>query len=274
MCEIDCPSRTLPQTLTLPRTLPLPLHRTLTQILMMCKIDLEKPGLEMSQSQALTFVSQLKGGRGLSILGSVVPGRIATAAETRKRVEQSLRQQRDANKIRGFTQVIMAVNVDSGLTSLIQTAGLGGLAPNTVMVNWTTHANAEEERAARLAKLFNEVCSRAQSHNPVEPCANCFMRPLFQTATSQTVTYCPRFPLEQGARVQPRPHHPQRRRERPSTDRGVPARGACLPRASRARQRFGSRGPARLPTPPRCPPYDYGRRPSRDSARPPPRGSG
>ena len=80
MCEIDCPSRTLPQTLTLPRTLPLPLPRTLTQILMMCKIDLEKPGLEMSQSQALTFVSQLKGGRGLSILGSVVPGRIATAA--------------------------------------------------------------------------------------------------------------------------------------------------------------------------------------------------
>ena len=127
------------------------------QILMMCKIDLERPGLEMSQSQALTFVSQLKGGRGLSILGAVVPGRIGTAAETRKKVEQSLRQQRDVNKLRGFTQVIMAADVDFGFTSLIQTAGLGGLAPNSVMVNLTTHANADEARSARLAKLFNEV---------------------------------------------------------------------------------------------------------------------
>uniref|UniRef100_A0A7S4HTF9 SLC12A transporter C-terminal domain-containing protein n=1 Tax=Prymnesium polylepis TaxID=72548 RepID=A0A7S4HTF9_9EUKA len=53
----------------------------------------------------------------------------------------------------------MTPDVDHGLTSLIQTAGLGGLAPNTVCVNWTTRKRVDEARARRMVKLFNEVNS-------------------------------------------------------------------------------------------------------------------
>lgn len=105
----------------------------------MCKIDLLHPDLTISQRGALTFIQQLKGGRGLCILGTVVPGNVAEQADLRNDVVKSLRQQRDAAKIRGFVQVIMCPDVDLGFTSLLQTAGLGGLAPNTVMLNWSTH---------------------------------------------------------------------------------------------------------------------------------------
>ncbi|KAL1522216.1 hypothetical protein AB1Y20_021853 [Prymnesium parvum] len=127
------------------------------QILLMCKMDLEDAGLPISQRGALKFLKQLKGGRGLCILGSVVPGVLSQSATLRKKVENSLREQRDAAKVRGFTQVIMCSNVDQGFTSLIQTAGLGGLAPNTVMVNWSTHDEMNEAHSARMSKLFNEV---------------------------------------------------------------------------------------------------------------------
>ena len=53
-------------------------------------------------------------------------------------IERKLRQHRDANGIRGFTQVVMSPDVSAALDSLLQTAGLGGLGPNTCMTAWPT----------------------------------------------------------------------------------------------------------------------------------------
>ena len=49
-----------------------------------------------------------------------------------------LRQTRDDHQIRGFTQVVMSEDIPTALDSLLQTAGLGGLGPNTVVTCWPT----------------------------------------------------------------------------------------------------------------------------------------
>ena len=51
-------------------------------------------------------------------------------------------------------QVIMTPNVGQGLTALIQTAGLGGLYPNTVMLGWSQEWQAYPERATQMCRLL------------------------------------------------------------------------------------------------------------------------
>ena len=121
----------------------------------LCKLG--PPGQSLNQPKLLGLLAQLKGGRGLCILGSVLPGRVVKDAKTQKVAEKSLRRQRDENKVRGFTQVIMCPDVDAGLTSLIQTAGLGGLAPNTLLLGWSRNWDKDPARAPRMCKLLLEA---------------------------------------------------------------------------------------------------------------------
>lgn len=37
-----------------------------------------------------------------------------------------------------FTKVIVSQDVSNGLNYLIQSSGLGGLVPNTIMISWPT----------------------------------------------------------------------------------------------------------------------------------------
>ena len=125
------------------------------QVIALCKLG--PPGQSLNQPKLLGLLAQLKGGRGLCILGSVLPGRLVKDAKTQKVAEKSLRRQRDENKVRGFTQVIMCPDVDAGLTSLIQTAGLGGLAPNTLLLGWSRNWDKDPARAPRMCKLLLEA---------------------------------------------------------------------------------------------------------------------
>ena len=52
-------------------------------------------------------------------------------------------------QVRGFSQVVMCSDVDHGLGALIQTAGLGGLCPNTVMIGWSRHWREFSDRYLR-----------------------------------------------------------------------------------------------------------------------------
>ena len=48
----------------------------------------------------------------------------------------------------------MTPNVGQGLTALIQTAGLGGLYPNTVMLGWSREWQVYPERAGQMCRLL------------------------------------------------------------------------------------------------------------------------
>jgi len=122
------------------------------QVLILCKPDARKQGA--AHPKLIALLKQLKGARGLSIVGSIVPGRLAESAKVQATMDRALRRLRDENKVQGFTQVIMTPNVTLGLSSLIQTSGLGGLYPNTVMLGWSRHWKERTERAQQMTTLL------------------------------------------------------------------------------------------------------------------------
>ena len=81
---------------------------------------LVKPGLQsqtVAHPKLLGLLRQLKGARGLCILGSIVPGRLAQQAKLQNLMEKALRRQRDENKLAGFTQVIISPTSTSASAS-------------------------------------------------------------------------------------------------------------------------------------------------------------
>jgi len=125
------------------------------QVLLFCKTRGES--CELTRPRMLALLSQLKGGRGLCILGSIVEGRLATDVAKRTQCENNLRAQRDAAKVKGFSQVVMCPDVTPGLGSLIQTAGLGALAPNTAMIAWSTSWRDDPDKPHRMCLLLQRV---------------------------------------------------------------------------------------------------------------------
>ena len=64
--------------------------------------------LQVSQPGLLTFVNQLKGARGVTIISTAIGGDLIKSAGTQMRIERTLRRQRDEQGIHGFTQVAAA----------------------------------------------------------------------------------------------------------------------------------------------------------------------
>ena len=126
------------------------------QVLLFCKVGLDgvvaQPGL-------LAFVNQLKGARGVTIISTAVEGELIKSASTQMRIERKLRQQRDEQNIRGFTQVVMTEDISTALDSLLQTAGLGGLGPNTAIAAWPDRWAESLEGAKRMKQIL--VSARA-----------------------------------------------------------------------------------------------------------------
>ena len=55
----------------------------------------------------IALLKQLKGARGVTIISTAVEGELIKSASTQMRIERKLRQQRDEQNIRGFTQVVI-----------------------------------------------------------------------------------------------------------------------------------------------------------------------
>lgn len=92
--------------------------------------------LELKNPKILTFASQLKAGKGLTIITSVLNGNFETESGIAQSAKQSLRHSMDKEKVKGFAEVIITKDVTQGLSHIIQTAGLGGLKHNTVLMAW------------------------------------------------------------------------------------------------------------------------------------------
>jgi len=125
---------------------------------------------EMHQPGLLQILGELKGARGISIISTAVQGSLVSSAADQGEIERKLRQHRDAHKIQGFTQVVMSEDISSALDSLLQTAGLGGFGPNTVMTAWPTSWKENITGAERMIQIlksahsFNMALMLAKGH--------------------------------------------------------------------------------------------------------------
>uniref|UniRef100_A0A0N4Z7Y3 Solute carrier family 12 member 6 n=1 Tax=Parastrongyloides trichosuri TaxID=131310 RepID=A0A0N4Z7Y3_PARTI len=101
--------------------------------------DSDKAETSDCRKGLLSFVSQLKAGKGLTMIAECIQGDFAKSyalAEAQKDVIHGLMKQ---HKIKGFNDVVVSKDYMEGISSLIQTAGLGGLRHNTIVVQWPTY---------------------------------------------------------------------------------------------------------------------------------------
>ncbi|XP_039752651.1 solute carrier family 12 member 4 isoform X1 [Pararge aegeria] len=103
------------------------------QVLVLAKLN---DDLNLKYRKMLSFASQLKAGKGLTVCVSVLGGDFTRRAGEASTAKQNLRKCMDEEKVKGFVDVLVSHSIADGLSHFVQTTGLGGLKPNTVIVGW------------------------------------------------------------------------------------------------------------------------------------------
>ncbi|KAM6989504.1 solute carrier family 12 member 7-like isoform 2-T2 [Tautogolabrus adspersus] len=116
------------------------------QLLVFCKLDSD---LAVKHPRLLSFTTQLKAGNGLTIVCSVLEGTYMTREKVAKNGEQSLKAAMAAERTKGFSHVVVSSNLRDGFSLLIQSAGLGGMKHNAVLMAWPAGWKQAGDSSAR-----------------------------------------------------------------------------------------------------------------------------
>ncbi|XP_041923191.1 solute carrier family 12 member 7 isoform X3 [Alosa sapidissima] len=103
------------------------------QLLVLLNLDSE---MCVKHPRLLSFTTQLKAGKGLTIVGSVLEGTYLTKETESKKAETNIKSSMSAEKTKGFCHVVVSSNLRDGFSHLIQSAGLGGMKHNCVLMAW------------------------------------------------------------------------------------------------------------------------------------------
>lgn len=71
--------------------------------------------------------------------------------------KRTIRKQMNDEKVKGFCSVLVTKKVGEGCSSLIQTAGLGGLRHNTVIVGWPCDWNTNTVKVTQFMNIIKTV---------------------------------------------------------------------------------------------------------------------
>ncbi|GCC24867.1 hypothetical protein chiPu_0003270 [Chiloscyllium punctatum] len=103
------------------------------QLLILLNLDTEQ---NVKHPRLLSFTTQLKAGKGLTIVGSVLEGTFLDRHADVQNAEQNIKTLMGLEKTKGFCHVVVSSNRRDGVSHLIQSSGLGGMKHNTVLVAW------------------------------------------------------------------------------------------------------------------------------------------
>lgn len=108
------------------------------QVLILYQVNLTNELKGIKQHGILKFYSQLSKSRGMCIAACVLEGSKREPhdlhkARSEKTIIHNIMKQ---EKIRGFSEVVVAPSWADGANYIIQLSGLGGLTPNTVLIRW------------------------------------------------------------------------------------------------------------------------------------------
>ncbi|KTG06480.1 hypothetical protein cypCar_00021396, partial [Cyprinus carpio] len=131
------------------------------QILVLVSMDSE---LNVEQPRLLSLTNQLKAGKGLTIVGTALEGTYLENHPQAQQAEQSLRKLMEAEKVKGFCQVVISSNMRDATSHLVQAGGLGGLQHNTVLACWPRNwKQAEDHQSWR--NFIEKQCKIINSEN-------------------------------------------------------------------------------------------------------------
>ncbi|XP_026992858.1 solute carrier family 12 member 4 isoform X1 [Tachysurus fulvidraco] len=128
------------------------------QLLVLLKLDED---LHVKYPRMLTFASQLKAGKGLTIVGSVIQGNFLDSYGEAQASEQTIKNMMEIEKVKGFCQVVIASKVREGIAHLIQSCGLGGMKHNTVVMGWPYGWRQSEDPRAWKTFINTVRCTTA-----------------------------------------------------------------------------------------------------------------
>jgi len=117
------------------------------QILILAKLD-EK--LNVKHKRLFTLASQLKAGKGLTIGATVVQGEYGKMFAESQAARVSLRQVINGEGVKGFPEVVVGENVSDCISHMVQTCGLGGMKPNTVILGWPNSWRRREDDSTKV----------------------------------------------------------------------------------------------------------------------------
>uniref|UniRef100_A0A6M2DW34 Putative amino acid transporter n=1 Tax=Xenopsylla cheopis TaxID=163159 RepID=A0A6M2DW34_XENCH len=120
------------------------------QILILAKLT---PELVPKYRKLFAFAAQLKAGKGLTVCVSVVRGQYTRRSGEALSARNALRRMMDEERVKGFVDVLVAEDVAEGLSHLVQTTGLGGMKPNTVILGWP-YGWRQSEHEDRTWRVF------------------------------------------------------------------------------------------------------------------------
>uniref|UniRef100_A0A671NLM5 Solute carrier family 12 member 7-like n=1 Tax=Sinocyclocheilus anshuiensis TaxID=1608454 RepID=A0A671NLM5_9TELE len=122
------------------------------QLLVLLKLDSD---LGVKHPCLLSFTSQLKAGKGLTIVCSVLEGTYMAREADAKLSEKNIKAAMAKEKTKGFCHVVVSSNQRDGFSHLIQSAGLGGMKHNAVLMAWP--ANWKQAESSLSWKNFIET---------------------------------------------------------------------------------------------------------------------
>lgn len=85
------------------------------QILVLCKLN---DDLRPKYKKLISFASQLKAGKGLTVAATVIPGEFTKRSHDVVAAKESLKKYVTEEKVKGFVEVLVAKNVTDGLTHM------------------------------------------------------------------------------------------------------------------------------------------------------------
>ncbi|XP_068092571.1 solute carrier family 12 member 7 isoform X2 [Hyperolius riggenbachi] len=103
------------------------------QILVLLNLDSEQ---NVKHPRMLSLTTQLKAGKGLTIVGSVLQGTFLDKHDEAQKGEENIKALMTNEKTKGFCQLVVSSNLRDGMSHLIQSAGLGGMKHNTILMAW------------------------------------------------------------------------------------------------------------------------------------------
>ncbi|XP_055331888.1 solute carrier family 12 member 6-like [Paramacrobiotus metropolitanus] len=112
------------------------------QLLVFCRLDEDQNPVH---PELFPFVSQLKAGRGLTMFASILEGDFIKCSDDVHLAKKSLRRMMETDNVKGFTEVLVADDTLTGMNHLIQTAGIGAMKHNTVVMCWPQNWNQNTE---------------------------------------------------------------------------------------------------------------------------------
>ncbi|PAV74313.1 hypothetical protein WR25_23562 [Diploscapter pachys] len=137
------------------------------QLLLLLSTEWRKDLIDVSYINLLHLASQLKASKGLTLVTSFLNGdptddsARAAAAKVKSRITEDM----DRAKLKGFAKTLIHSNnqVHGSMSTLIQSVGLGGLKPNTVLISWPRSDEIYNDEYATFMDKLKVACAMGMS---------------------------------------------------------------------------------------------------------------